>query len=295
MSLSLSYSEPLLMRLFSFITLLFFSCLSLAAQDKGELITKLKTIEGWSLSITSGTTEGPQHQLPTFTPEVTAVFSYEDNSICHSPRLEFYPRAMKDTILFRQITTNRLSSQIDLRSQDYFVSKDYFIIAWAIDNSRDKNQCNFQKLKYSLIRDLDLKEYYSKTEVSRSFDATDLLYTDQEIYSIIEQTLNIPELDLYLHIDKSPVRVPLVLEQTSKVRASKLRGLKKFGSKVLILDKREINQRELKNSLFIDKWFMHKGLLNIQLHYPIEDIFVLVIFEKIKNEWGLKNYQIIEY
>lgn len=282
------------MKLLSFITLLLF-CFSHSAQSqKEELIQKLRSLEDWRVAIEEGVTEGPDYKYFDFTPEIKAVFSHKSKVNCLTPRLDFYPIAQSDTIHNRLIKWLRLRSDLFPPSPDVFYTNEYLIFAWELENFEDKVCCNCELLRYSLIRDLKLTGGIKKL-ISRTFDEDKLEYSYAGLQSIIQQALNLPDLQQYFHIEEDPGRLPLVLEQTSIVRADRILGLKKFGQEVVILDRNEINKRKFKSYLLIDKWSEKNGLLNIQLHYKTEGIFVEIVFEKTGEEWTLTRHQITEY
>lgn len=247
---------------------------------KSEFIKKLSTIESWQVSITHGITEGPDHKYFNFTPEIKAVFTRKSKTSCLSPRLEFYPIALKDTIHNRLIKRMRLRSDLFPPSPEIFYSTEYLVFAWELESYDNKICCNCEQLRYALIRGLNLTGGLNRL-INRIFDADELDYSDGELRSIMEQMLNLPDLGEYFHVEEDPDRLPLVLEQTSIVQAARLEGLKKFGQDVLILDRNEIDKGKFKSYLLIDKWFMENGLLNIQLHYPIEGMFTTASFEKV--------------
>ena len=253
------------------------------------------SVKDWNVTITQGITEGLEHQQWVFTPEIEALFINKSQASCLAPKLEFYPTALKDSVHSGLIKRMMLRSSIYPPSPDIFYSKNYLIFAWEIEDYDNKICCNCENLRYTLIRDLKLRSHFSNRIITRVFDAENLHYSDEEIRSIIEQMLNIPGLDQYFHVEEESNRVPLVLEQTSKVRASSLKGLKKFDQEILILDRNEIDKQKFKNYLLIDKWFMQDGLLNIQLHYPIEGVFAIITFEKVNSEWQIRNQKISEY
>jgi hypothetical protein len=176
-----------------------------------------------------------------------------------------------------------------------YLSQDYFILTWGMNSHYDKVCHNCEKLRYALIRDLKMQSYLSTRIIARAFHADELDYSDGELRSIMEQMLNLTDLGEYFHVEEDPDRLPLVLEQTSIVQAARLEGLKKFGQDVLILDRNEIDKGKFKSYLLIDKWFMENGLLNIQLHYPIEGMFTTASFEKVMDGWVLKSHKIAEY
>lgn len=282
------------MKLSLFVSL-FLLCISLSAQsEKEEIIQKLKSLEGYSVTITEGITEGPDHKYLHFTPEIKAHFTSKSKASCLSPRLELYPIALKDTIHSRLIKRTRLRSDFYPPSPDVFYTKNYIVFAWEFESYDNKVCCNCEKLRYAIIRDLNLKGDLNRL-ISRIFDEDELEYTDVQLQSIIEQLLNLLDLQQYFHIEEDPNRLPLVLEQTSIVQASRLKGLKKFGQDVRILERNDIYQQQLKNYLLIDKWFIQKDLLTIQLHYKTEGVFAEVRFEKVRDEWQIKSQSISEY
>jgi hypothetical protein len=117
---------------------------------------------------------------------------------------------------------------------------------------------------------------------------------NNELRVIIELALNLPELQQYFHIDSNPERLPIKFKEFGDINATNLRGIKKFGTEVLILKNEELKQKNISDYLNVGDWTYVGNTLRLQLEYPIERINANYVFERVDTKWKIKSTELWE-
>ena len=117
---------------------------------------------------------------------------------------------------------------------------------------------------------------------------------NNELWEIIELTINLPELQQYFHIESNPERIPIKIKEFGEINASNLSGIKKFGTEILVLKNEEIKRKEISDYLNVADWTLVDNHLRIQLNYLIEGITVNYIFERTDSKWKIKSTELWE-
>lgn len=292
MLLPFSYSEPLLMRSFSFITLLFFSCLSLAAQDrKEEIIQKLKSIEGWDLQFTIDKTDTTKHRdYLSLKPEIRVSFKTDIKEGCISPTLNIYP------IEFSDYVKKHNDIRLMLRAMAYpprpyeFVSHDYFMIGWNFEGYDIFRDCGGQKLKETLIGLLKLQLTKAPTPSLKRYEINDLPIA--EVRSIIQQAIDLPELQQYFKNAKGEFPEYLGFEELDPITQQSMKGIQKFDRDVKVLHPLEALGGNRIKYLDIGQWEIDGTALKLLLYYKYKGLRIDYTFEKKGHDWVLKKASI---
>lgn len=294
MPLPFSYSEPLLMRLFSFVTLFFFSCLSLAAQDrKEEIIQKLKSIEGWDLQFTIDKTDTTKHRdYLSLKPEIRVSFKTDIKEGCISPTLNIYP------IEFSNYVKKHNDISLMFRAMAYpprpyeFVSDDYFMIGWNFEGYDTFRDCGGQKLKETLIGLLELQLTKAPTPSLKRYEINDLPIL--EVRDIIQQAIDLPGLQQYFKNAKGEFPEYLALEELGPITPISMKGVQKFGKDIKVSTRNESMRESNTEYIWIPQWEIEGTTLKLQLRHRDDGLTIYYIFEKKDNDWTLIKPRVSE-
>jgi hypothetical protein len=121
-----------------------------------------------------------------------------------------------------------------------------------------------------------------------SFGCSNLETSD----NVYQQTLDLPGLQQYYHINEVPGRTPLVVVTNPSL--SPELGLKKFGQPVKILTKEEIELKKIDAYLEFMNIIRKENTITIIFEYAAEGVVGEVIFKEKKGNWRVVKHQIIE-
>ncbi len=136
---------------------------------------------------------------------------------------------------------------------------------------------------------------YSFSDLLEQFngDKTDDLKPNdfKEIYQL---ALDLPELQQYYHIDKDSVRKQIYIQHFGQADHNNLRGVRKFNKQIIILTKKEIATRKIKNYFVLGDWVCGQNSVRMQLSYVGEGLTVSYIFKKASNKWTIASHKLTE-
>ncbi|QCE43293.1 tetratricopeptide repeat protein [Psychroserpens sp. NJDZ02] len=148
---------------------------------------------------------------------------------------------------------------------------------------KSKINCNFNSW-------LEESDYF----IEKKKPEQDIKIPNSQLQEIIELALNLPELQMYYHIDQAPKRLPLKIKEFDKINEKNLKGIKMFGKNILFLKDREIKEKRISDYITVSKWTYSKNKLNLILKYPIEGIIIIYNLERKDLEWTIVSSQIRE-
>ena len=117
---------------------------------------------------------------------------------------------------------------------------------------------------------------------------------ESEIKEIIKLAINLPELQQYYHIDNDSTRTPLIIKEFGTVNSKNLKGIKKFGVPIIILDEVTIKERNIKAYLNIGDWTYGGDYLRLQMDYTIEGITINMRLKRTNGQWRIISSLILE-
>ena len=117
---------------------------------------------------------------------------------------------------------------------------------------------------------------------------------NNQLQEIIELALNLPDLQMYFHIDQAPERLPIKIKTFDQINEKNLQGINMFGENILFLNDTDIKEKRISDYITVSKWTYTKNKLNLRLKYPIEGITINYNFERKEMKWIIIASQIWE-
>ncbi|TXD82364.1 hypothetical protein ESY86_15145 [Subsaximicrobium wynnwilliamsii] len=115
-----------------------------------------------------------------------------------------------------------------------------------------------------------------------------------EIRQIVQMAIDLPELQQYFHIDKSPNRKPLIFKEFGVINKNNIESITKFDTNVKFLSEEEIKRKSITEYIGIGDWTCIIDKLRLQLYYVPEGITINYIFNKLDSEWKIVESIIME-
>lgn len=121
----------------------------------------------------------------------------------------------------------------------------------------------------------------------------DKLHLD-EIRSIFQQALDLPELQLYLHAGTDPRRQQVYVQEFGLINQENLKGVIKSGMQVKVMSELHLKRVDSENIFVVGDWTHVSNFLRLQLIYELEGVKVTYTFKKKNGEWGIDDYTLVE-
>jgi len=115
-----------------------------------------------------------------------------------------------------------------------------------------------------------------------------------QLREIIELALDLPELQMYFHVDSNPERLPIKLKEFGELNATNLGGIKKFDHEILVLTNEDIKKKRIHDYINIIDWSYAHNTLKLTLEYVIEGITVNYMFTRKDLAWKITRSQMWE-
>ena len=115
---------------------------------------------------------------------------------------------------------------------------------------------------------------------------------NKESQSLIQMCIDLDDLQQYYHKDKVEERKPLIIFNNGIVPANL--SLVKFGESVQFMTREGLFFNNIKAYLDFAKFEISSSKADIEFHYQIEGLTVLLTFEKNDGKWVIKTKKLIE-
>lgn len=135
-------------------------------------------------------------------------------------------------------------------------------------------------------------ETENNSESEKKLPHTDLIKSESnQTELIVQKIIDLPNLQWIYHPELKE-RLPVKVLETEMIE--KNFNLNKFGQKVRILSKSELENEGVKDFLIIDKLKIEKNTAEFRLHYKIEGAGCSGKFFKKNGEWQIQDYSVWE-
>ncbi|PKR80605.1 hypothetical protein CW751_09535 [Brumimicrobium salinarum] len=135
-------------------------------------------------------------------------------------------------------------------------------------------------------------ETENKSESKNELTQTELIKSESnQTELIVQKILDLPKLQWIFHPELKE-RLPVKVLETEMIE--KNFNLKKFGQKVRILSKSELENEGIKDFVIIDKIKIEKDTAEFGLSYKIEGAGCSGKFFKQNGEWKIRDYSVWE-
>lgn len=273
------------------LTILISSCSN--GQDKKDvIINKLKTIDNWKIEFVKGKTDtvGIKNWLPNT--ELAIKFQNKKDSNCLQPYFNFYPVVLETYIEKKLLNYLILRATLYPPSPNIYKTDNYMILGWNLIDYDNKKCCECQNLENELTEILDLKIIQKPQDIWKWLSENPIPI--KEVKEIIQIAIDLPELQQYFHIETDTTRSPLIIKEFGLITENNMKGIKKFGKELVVLNENEIKNRKVLSYLNIGDWTYSGKSLRLQIDYEIEGIMINYLFKRENGKWEIDNSLIVE-